>query len=154
MPCYPRDWINAPIERKNMAQWVDFKALRQQLSFQQVLQLYEVEIKAKGKQHHGFCPLPNHGGKKNSPSFSANFEKGIFKCFGCNGSGNVLDFAVLMDGGKKDNPEDVRKTALKLQERFGLGTELKHPQPKPEPPPPSHPSGTILVNARLDFELK
>src|SRR5436190_11651597 len=102
-------------------EWVDFKELRRQLSFKQVLQYYKVEVKTKGTQHHGFCPLPKHDGHKNSPSFSANLEKGIFQCFGCGAKGNVLDFAVLMDGGKKENMDDVRNTALSLQERFGSG---------------------------------
>lgn len=138
-----------------MAQWVDFKALRQQLSFEQVLRHYKVEVKSKGRQHHGFCPLPNHNGTKNSPSFSANLEKGIFQCFGCGAKGNVLDFAVLMDGGNKENTDQVRKTALTLQERFGCGNGPKASQPKREPPPPrTQAGGTILVNARLDFELK
>src|SRR5579884_3843768 len=62
----------------DMGEWIDFKALRAQLSFADVLRLYGVEVKAKanGKQHHGYCPLPNHNGKRNSPSFSANLEKG------------------------------------------------------------------------------
>src|ERR1043166_1383969 len=134
-------------------EWVDFKALRQQLSFQQVLQHYKVEVKTKGgRQHHGFCPLPNHNGKQNSPSFSANLEKGIFQCFGCQAKGNVLDFAVLMDGGSKEDPADVRRTALALQERFGLGKSAKASAPESKPPQRTH--GTVLVNARLDFELK
>jgi DNA primase len=138
-----------------MTTWIDFKSLRAQLNFEQVLRHYGVEVKTKGRQHHGFCPLPNHNGKKNSPSFSANLEKGIFQCFGCGAKGNVLDFAVLMDGGSKENNDDLRKTALALQERFGLGTDSNLPQPKHKPPPPrTHNAGTILVNARLDFELK
>src|ERR1051325_5022625 len=104
-----------------MSTWVDFKALRQTLSFEAVLRHYKIEPKIKGSQYHGFCPLPNHNGKRNSPSFSANLEKGIFQCFGCGAKGNVLDFTVLMDGGSKDKPDDVRKTALRLQEKFGLG---------------------------------
>ena len=58
--------------------WIDFKALRARLDFAQVMEHYGVEIKRKGEQHMGFCPLPNHNGKRNSPSFSANLEKGIF----------------------------------------------------------------------------
>src|SRR4051812_30075650 len=137
-----------------MSEWVDFKSLRQHLSFEAVLRYFQVEPKIKGSQHHGYCPLPNHNGKKNSPSFSANLEKGIFQCFGCATKGNVLDFAVLMEGGEKENTDDVRKTALALQERFGLGGEKTSP-PKREPPPPrTQAAGTILVNARLDFEFK
>ena len=52
--------------------WIDFKALRAKLDFAAVLEHYGVTIKRAGKQYHGFCPLPNHNGKRNSPSFSAN----------------------------------------------------------------------------------
>jgi DNA primase len=138
-----------------MSTWVDFKAMRRDLSFRQVLQYYKVEVKARGVQHHGFCPLPSHNGKRNSPSFSAHLEKGIFHCFGCGAKGNVLDFAVLMDGGDRENAEDVRKTAIALQERFRLKRDSKRPQPEATPPSPrASNAGTILINARLDFELK
>ena len=66
-----------------MTTWIDFKALRAKLDFEQVLRHYGIEVKRKGNQHHGYCPLPNHNGKKNSPSFSANLDRGIFQCFGC-----------------------------------------------------------------------
>ncbi|HLX70513.1 MAG TPA: CHC2 zinc finger domain-containing protein, partial [Verrucomicrobiae bacterium] len=86
-----------------MSGWIDFKALRAKLDFEQMLRHYGVEVKRKGKQHHGFCPLPNHNGKKNSPSFSANLERGIFQCFGCGAKGNSLEFAALME---KVDPKD------------------------------------------------
>jgi len=79
-----------------MPAWVNFKELRARLSFEKVLEHYGVEVKRKGKQHHGYCPLPNHNGKRNSPSFSADLERGIFQCFGCGAKGNMLDFAALM----------------------------------------------------------
>ena len=138
-----------------MNQWVDFKTLRQNLSFEAVLRHYNVEPKLKGNQHHGYCPLPNHNGKKNSPSFSANVVRGIFQCFGCTARGNVLDFAVLMDGGNPDHANDVRKTALALHRKFGFGEGKSPTLPKPEPGfQKKATTGTILVNARLDFELK
>lgn len=138
-----------------MSAWIDFKELRAKLSFEQVLEHYKVEVKAKGKQHHGFCPLPNHDGKKNSPSFSANLEKKIFQCFGCGAKGNLLDFAVLMEGGKAGDGDVLRKTALTLQERFGLGKRTEAPQPKHTAPPLKPRTSTkTIVNAKLDFELK
>src|SRR5208282_2881752 len=118
--------------------WIDFKALRAQLDFAAVLEHYGVEVKRKGNQHHGFCPLPNHNGKKNSPSFSANLEKGIFQCFGCGAKGNVLDFAALME---KADPKDgaaLHKIAAELQKWFcpetgDASTETKKtPAKKPE----------------------
>jgi DNA primase len=61
-----------------------------------------------------------------------------------------------MDGGRPDNPAAVRKTALALQEKFGLHEKsTKPPAPKPETPPHvKQGTGTTLINARLDFELK
>jgi DNA primase len=146
--------------------WIDFKALKQSLDFAAVLRHYQVEVKAKGNQHHGFCPLPNHNGKKNSPSFSANLDKGIFQCFGCGAKGNVLDFAILMEKGNPDNARDIRKTALNLQRTFNIPQpdrpeverrkaqppEKEVSEPKETPPKPEEPS--VLVNIPLDFELK
>jgi DNA primase len=121
-----------------------------------VLKHYGVEVKAKGTQHHGFCPLPNHNGKGNSPSFSANLEKGIFQCFGCGAKGNVLEFAALME---KADPQDgtaLLAIASKLQKQFcpemrsGEG-ETKTPatrKPEPEDELP------VVVNEPLNFELK
>src|SRR5438034_11826868 len=104
-----------------MATWIDFKQLRQNLKFEVVLCHYGVELKIKGRQHQGYCPLPSHpshGGKPHSPSFSANLEKGIFQCFGCGAKGNVIDFAALMEGLDPANGEEFRKVALMLNERF------------------------------------
>ena len=148
--------LKVELHRKDtMTTWVDFKLLRQQLSFQQVLQHYKVEVKAKGHQHHGFCPLPKHNGKKNSPSFSVHLEKKIFHCFGCGAKGNILDFALLMDGGTPGDSDALRKTALALQKRFGLEKELSLPKSKPiSMEPPRSVSGKTVVNAPLDFALK
>ena len=139
--------------------WIDFKALRAKLDFEAVLKNYGVEVKRKGNQHHGFCPLPNHNGKKNSPSFSANLERGIFQCFGCGAKGNVLEFAAFME---KVDPKDgtaLREIAVDLQKRFcpELGdapTETKkNPAKRPEKTEPKS-DLSVIVNAPLDFELK
>ncbi len=139
-----------------MSNWIDFRALRANLSFDEVLRHYGVEVKRRGAQHHGFCPLPSHNGKRNSPSFSANLERGIFQCFGCKAKGNLLDFACLME---KEDPKDgaaLHKIAATLRERFLPGTDS---QPKK---PPHHVAeqfefkakNAVVVNAPLDFELK
>jgi DNA primase len=137
--------------------WIDFKALRTKLDFEQVLKHYGVEIKRTGNQHHGFCPFPNHNGKKNSPSFSANLEKGIFQCFGCGARGNVLDFAAFMANADPKDGAALRKVALELQQRFcpELGdtspTSAKPAAPKPQKPKDNSP---VVVNQPLDFELQ
>lgn len=145
-----------------MSNWIDFKALRAALDFERVLEHYGVMVKRKGKQHHGYCPLPNHNGKKNSPSFSANLERGIFQCFGCGAKGNVLEFAALME---KTDPQDgaaLREVAIKLQQRFcpELGNAPTEPKrgiaSKPEPTPKPEPKEELptVVNAPLSFELQ
>src|SRR5215469_3496287 len=106
-----------------MSDWINFKELRASLDFEQVLRHYGVEIKRKGDQHHGFCPLPGHQGKRNSPSFSANLVKGIFQCFGCGAKGNVLEFAAMMERTDVRNGTELRKVALTLKGRFSLGSE-------------------------------
>lgn len=139
--------------------WIDFKALRAELDFEQVLRHYGVEVKRKGNQHHGFCPLPNHNGKKNSPSFSANLEKGIFQCFGCGAKGNVLEFAALME---KADPKDgaaLHKVAAELQKRFcpeigDAATEEKKAATKKPEKTESKDDLPVVVNPLLGFELK
>lgn len=148
-----------------MGQWVDFKELRERLDFAAVLRHYGVELKAKGQQHQGLCPLPNHPkhtGKKRTSSFSANLTKGIWQCFGCGGKGNVIEFAALMEGFDPKNKEDFRKAALALQDRFGIATT------PPEDAKVSDAEKTaikkakgggeepkrVVVNAPLDFKLR
>jgi DNA primase len=145
-----------------MATWIDFKALRSKLRFDQVLRHYGVEVKAEGTQHHGFCPLPTHNGKKNSQSFSANLEKGIFNCFGCGAKGNLLDFAAMMAGANVDSGTELRSVAIELRDKFcpeaeppkkkvkGRVTAEQFELPAVKPIEPSR----IVINAPLDFELK
>jgi DNA primase len=131
--------------------------LRSKLSFEQVLQYCGVEVKRKGNQHHGFCPLPNHNGKKNSPSFSAHLEKGIFQCFGCGAKGDLLDFAVLMSNGDPKDSATFRKVAAELQARF---CPADSNEPKQKTTVKRHLKAAsksevpAIVNAPLDFELK
>lgn len=148
-----------------MAQWVNFKELREKLDFENVLKEYQVEIKIKNGQATGFCPLPSHDGNKHSPSFSVNLGRGIWQCFGCGAKGNVLEFALKMEGLNPDDVSDFRKGALRIQERFGITTskqkeneETKKPiLQDPQPEKKSEPKKEELprrVNTPLDFTLK
>jgi len=142
-----------------MSNWIDFKELRANLDFERVLEHFGIEVKRRGDQHHGFCPLPGHQGKRNSPSFSANLARGIFQCFGCGAKGNVLEFAALMERVDPKNSTAFRDVALRLKERFcpepgsarQAGKQVKEEQPAGKPVSPEAPA---LINAPLDFELK
>lgn len=142
-----------------MSGWINFKDLRAKLDFEQVLRHYGVEVKRKGDQHQGFCPLPDHHGKKNSPSFSANLARGIFQCFGCGAKGNVLEFAAMMEKVSLEDGAAFRGVAFQLQERFcpGAGEPPKtgakpHGKERPRSEPPA--ASPVVVNAPLDFDLK
>jgi DNA primase len=138
-----------------MGTWINFKELREKLDFEQVLRHYKVEVKRKGAQHHGFCPLPNHNGKRNSPSFSANLPKGIFQCFGCGAKGNVLEFAALMENVSPQDGPALRNVALKLQERFSTAPPSQaKPQPNERVKKTETKGRIVAVNVPLDFELK
>ena len=139
-----------------MSTWIDFKKLRQSLRFESVLRHYGVELKIKRGQHHGFCPLPNHKGNRNSPSFSASLEKGIFQCFGCGAKGNLLEFAALMQNLDPANGAALHNVALELQKRFCPGaTETERRSAETERNEQGGAEASpVLVNAPLDFELK
>jgi len=142
-----------------MGTWIDFDELRKMLNFEQVLQHYGVEIKRKGQQHLGFCPLPGHQGKRRSPSFSANLERGIFQCFGCGAKGNVLEFTALMEKVDPHDGKALREVAMKLQEHFCpelplTPAEKQVPVAKSESTTPTEPDLPCVINATLDFELK
>ena len=151
---------------------IDFAQLRSQLSFATVLAHYQVHGKEKGgEQWQGYCPLPSHvhkgdGGKPRSPSFSVNFARGIYNCFGCGGKGNVLEFVVRMEGFDPDNGEQLRQGAFRAQELFLGGAPHRN---RPElstskvetsqpPPPASRDAATdelpVVANAPLDFTLQ
>ncbi|MBI2589481.1 DNA primase [Candidatus Berkelbacteria bacterium] len=53
-----------------------------------------VPLKRAGNNHKGLCPFHT----EKSPSFMVNQERQIFKCFGCNESGDVLTFLQKMEG--------------------------------------------------------
>src|ERR1700722_5550137 len=67
--------------------WVDFKAIKQAVSIEQILQHYGVKLKRSGKELRGRCPI--HKGE-GTDSFHANAEKNAFQCFSCQAKGNVL----------------------------------------------------------------
>jgi DNA primase len=147
-----------------MNTWINFKELRAWLDFESVLRHYGVEIKSKGTQHHGYCPLPNHNGKRNSPSFSANLQRGIFQCFGCGAKGNTVEFAAMMENVPVADGTAFRELAIRLQERFcpTLGnapakSEKRVKEKSAEKTPrkgSAEKEMPVIVNAPLDFELK
>lgn len=149
-----------------MPGWIDFKRLRQSVKFADVLAHYKIELKVSGERAMGFCPLPSHargasrgGGKRQSPSFSAHVERGIWQCFGCKARGNVLDFIAHMEGLNPEDPQQFRKAALIAQERFmkadgSAAPPRKATQAAIPARAPLASDKEVVVNGLLDFELK
>lgn len=145
----------------NERTWVSFKELRARLKFEDVLGRYKVEIRSRGEQHQGPCPLPSHGDRPNVAPFSAHLGRGIFRCWGCKSSGNLIEFAALMEGVDPEDGAALRRVSLDLQEALlpkGAGGKPKAKEvPKEQPahrPIPRESPRRGLVNAPLDFELK
>jgi DNA primase len=143
--------------------WIDFKELRGRLDPLAVLAAYNVKVKVKGDQAQGYCPLPTHKGHTGRPksaSFSVNLRRGIFQCFSCGASGNLIDLICFLEGMNPKTPADIRRTAEILDERFPESSASKSAaqtasQKRTTDQRPEADSGKkIVVNAPLDFELK
>src|ERR1039458_4739084 len=89
--------------------WVDFKAVKQSVTMEQILGRYAVKLKKSGKELRGRCPIHQGDG---TDSFHANTEKNAFHCFSCQAKGNVLDLVAAIE------KCSVRDAALKLKDWF------------------------------------
>lgn len=139
----------------NHRPWINFKELRARLKMEEVLRHYKVEVRRKGEQHQGPCPLPDHTGSKTAHMFSANLARGIFQCFGCKAKGNTLEFAALMEKSDVNDGDALRKVAVGLQERFfPEGASNRKPEPAAALVQAAPKALPILVNEPLDFVLK
>ena len=59
-----------------MTQWVDFKTVREHLSFQDMLAHYGIDEHVKGDQIKIICPFHND----HKPSCGVNLEKQVYNC--------------------------------------------------------------------------
>src|SRR5881409_1451615 len=93
-----------------MKTWVDFKAVNQGVSIEQVLAHYQINwLRKTGTDLRGRCPIHKGEGDR---TFHASLTKNAFHCFSCHAKGNVLDLVAAME------QVSVREAALKLQEWF------------------------------------
>lgn len=148
----------------NAREWVNFREIRARLRFEDVLRHHGVEIRGRGEQHQGPCPLPRHGDRPNVAPFSAHLGRGIFQCFGCGAKGNLLEFSALMSGVDPEDGNAFRKAMTELSAALIPKGGATRPTAEPEKPArakegpraerrPDAP-GETLVNAPLDFELR
>jgi len=106
-----------------MTQWVDFKTVREHLSFHDVLAHYGIEEHGKGNQIKIICPFHND----HKPSCGVNLEKQVYNCFACDAGGNALDFVAHMEGLDPNKSGELRKAALAAADTFGIDKALERP---------------------------
>lgn len=69
--------------------------LKAEMDIVKVADHYCSDLKKKGKNHIGKCPLPTHD--ERTGSFSASPQKGIYKCFGCGSGGDAIKLVMEME---------------------------------------------------------
>ena len=110
-----------------MTRWVDFKALKQSIGIEQVLEDYGVRLKRVHKDYlRGRCPLPTHSSEASRESFGVQTARNIWACHSasCCGArqgqvgGTILDLVAWMESCT------IREAALRLQARWGHGARF------------------------------
>lgn len=99
---------------QSKTEWVDFKAIKSQVTIEQVLHRYgflpKLTRSGNGDRLSGACPI--HGGS-NVTHFRVSVSKNCWNCFGqCQCGGNVIDFVA-----KKENVS-FRDAALLIKRWF------------------------------------
>jgi DNA primase len=142
--------------------WIDFPALKRQVSIKDALARYGLLDGLHEKKPGRLVgPCPIHRGK-NGTSFNVDTEKNVFHCFSECGGGNVLDLVMKIERCS------IREAGEKLADWFGLKFErsmrpgnLKPPkvvaqpaEPTPTPSPPPRQTDGSAPNPPLERALK
>jgi DNA primase len=135
-----------------MSRWINYKELKQEIAFVDVLEHYNVSYRITGDQAKATCPLPGHDSDSKKRSLSINLDRNIFQCFGCGAKGNVLDFIARIEGLDPTNGQSFKKAARIAQERFCYKDNRREGSRPGKKSADDQPS--VLVNPPLDFSLK
>jgi DNA primase len=106
---------------KTKKPFVDFRAIRAQVTMEQVLDHYGVldTFKRNGNRLSGPCPI--HGGS-NPTQFRVDTDKNLWNCFSeCKNGGNVLDFIA------RKEEVSIHDAAIKACEWFGISLDQIKP---------------------------
>ena len=117
-----------------------------------IVDLFEsfgVKLSQRGKSYAGLCPWH----EDHEPSLSVDREKGLYHCFGCGESGDVVDLVEKMKGlGFREALEYLRReTAHPQREAAKKVAPREAPKPPEKPPEPEAPATTTEVHP--DFTL-
>ena len=137
-----------------MPQWIDYKELKREIAFADVLEHYGIENKGNGDQVKATCTLPSHGNGNNTNTLSINLNRSIFQCFGCGAKGNVLDFIALMEGLNPKDPKAFYKAAMFARRKFLYTPQREAPASPERRVITADTQQRVIVNPPLDFELQ
>ena len=70
------------------------EAIKARIDFAALAAERGLALHRKGRQLYALCPFH----REKTPSFSLSPERGLFHCFGCGVSGDVVGFVMRMDG--------------------------------------------------------
>src|SRR5579859_735448 len=111
--------------RESMPQsYIDFAFVKENASFERVLEHYNLSLRGSGPQRSICCPF--HPDKR--PSCRVELDKKIWHCFACDASGNILEFVARMEG----NADDLRAAAIKLASVCSIATAASRGKPGAE----------------------
>lgn len=96
--------------------------VRAALDIAEVIREYVPTLKASGRSVKGLCPFHS----ERTPSFHVHSEKGLFKCFGCGESGDVIAFLSKIE--QVSFTDAVRK----LADRAGIRLQQDIVRNEPE----------------------
>lgn len=94
-------------------------------NFRDLITHYQVVVtRDRGDKATAFCPFPDH--REKTPSFSIDYSKKAFYCFGCGMGGGAVRFVELIEGCERDVAVDI------IQDLFGVdfgknGRRYVHP---------------------------
>src|SRR5690349_19443997 len=97
--------------------------VRSAVDIVEVIREFVPSLKASGRSVKGLCPFHS----ERTPSFHVHPEKGLFKCFGCGESGDVIGFISKME--QLSFSDSMRL----LADRAGVRLETQKTQEKREP---------------------
>lgn len=108
---------------------LDFKKIRDEAQVEPVINHYGLRLVRKGDELQGLCPF--HEDSK--PSFGINVVKKIWRCFGCDAKGNLIELVVRL-GADGRRGVSIKEAYRLVAEWCGMGeTAIVQPQGKQRP---------------------
>jgi DNA primase len=91
-----------------MASYIDFKQIKERISFPQAIQILGVQMRLRGNQYRSECPTCKHGGDR---ALVITDQKGFY-CHAAQKGGDVIAFAAhVRDEGQREAAEFLAQYA-------------------------------------------